>query len=137
MIDSKLRTPHLDIPEPSKANPPPPPSPQSPRNRSTPPPSPPKQNTNYYNPPSPPRENTSNNFNPDGVGHNLHDSFAILGFSLEDGATERQVRRRYMEMARKYHPDKNKPEETGRNHHEATIFFQLLNNAQSHLRDWL
>jgi hypothetical protein len=138
MINSKLRTPHLDIPEPSKANPPqPPPPPQSPRNRSTPPPSPPKQNTNYYNPPSPPRENTSNNFNPDGVEHNHHDSFAILGFSLEDGATERQVRRRYMEMARKYHPDKNKPEETGRNHDEATIFFQLLNNAQSHLRDWL
>jgi len=40
-----------------------------------------------------------------------------------------------MEMVRKYHPDKNNPEESGRNHDEAITFFQLLNNAQSYLRE--
>ena len=42
-----------------------------------------------------------------------------------------------MELARKYHPDKNNPEESGQNYEEATEYFQLLNNAQRHLRDWL
>ena len=74
---------------------------------------------------------------PAGIGRNLSDSLAILGFSLEDNVTERHIRRRYMEMARKYHPDKNNPEETGRNHEEATQYFQLLNNAQAYLRDRL
>ena len=135
------------IPEPQRANPHSPPPPSSPRSTSSPPPTPPRnrQHNNRYSPPSPPtnnprsppRANAYSNYNPEGVGHNLHDSFAILGFTLEDGVTERQVRRRYMEMARIHHPDKNDPTKTGRNHDEATQFFQLLNNAQSYLRDWL
>ena len=146
LIDSRLRFPHRNIPEPSNPNEDPP-YPQSPPRNST-PPSPPRQSNRNSNrppspcsqniPPSPPRNNDeSRNYNPEGVGHNLQDSFAILGYTIEDGATERQVRRRYIELARKYHPDKNNPEESGRNHQEATEFFQLLNNAQQHLRDWL
>jgi len=67
----------------------------------------------------------------------MHDSLGILGLSLHDEITERHVRRRYMQMARKYHPDKNNPEESGRNHVEATHFFQLLNNAHAYLREIL
>jgi len=60
-----------------------------------------------------------------------------IGLTIEDEISERHIRRRYMEMARKFHPDKNNPEETGRNHDEATHFFQLLNNAHTYLREIL
>ena len=149
MIDSKLRFPHLDIPEPNRADPPPPFPPRNdtppPNEHSTPPrrrqrnqrrnhpPTPPNQNPA----PSPPRNRNTRDYDPGGVGQNLADSFAILGFSLEDNVSERQVRRRHIEMARKYPPDKNNPAESGRNQEEATVFFQLLNNAQSHLCNWL
>ena len=146
LIESRLKSPHIEHNEPAPS----PPSPPS----STPPPSPPRtstsspphrnqrnsrrQNTPPPNPPpSPPQNNTSRDYDPDGIGHNLCDSLDILGFSLEDNVTERHIRRRYMQMARKYHPDKNIPEETGRNQEEATRYFQLLNNAQAYLRDRL
>ena len=64
-----------------------------------------------------------------GVGTNLSDSLGILGFTLSDNVSERQVRRRYIELARKYHPDKNEPAESGRNKNEATIYFQLISNT--------
>ena len=149
MIDSKLQFPHIKIPEPNKARSTPPSSP--PRHSSCPPnenntPPRERQNRQRNRPltppnqtpePSPSRNQGPRDYDPEGVGQNLYDSFAILGFSLEDNATERQIRRRYIEMARKYHPDKNNPSESGRNHEEATKYFQLLNNAQSHLRNWL
>ena len=103
--DSRLCFPHRNIPEPSNPNEDPP-NLQSPPRNST-PPSPPRQSNHNHNrppipcsqiiPPSPPRNNDeSRNYNPEGVGHNLQDPFAILGYTIEDGATERQVRRRYM-----------------------------------------
>ena len=58
----------------------------------------------------------------------------ILRFTLSNNVSERQVRRRYIELARKYHPDKNVPAESGQNKEEATIYFQLINNAQQYLR---
>ena len=45
-----------------------------------------------------------------GVGVNLKDSLGILGFSMNEIVTESQVRRRYMELARKFHPDKMIPQ---------------------------
>ena len=35
-----------------------------------------------------------------------------------------------MEMAKRYHPEKKRPNETGHNWEKATEFFQLLNNTQ-------
>ena len=72
--------------------------------------------------PSPPRRNNneSRDYNPNGIGRNLRDSLVILGFALKDNITERHVRRRFMEMSRRYHPEKNIPAETGRNTEEAT-----------------
>jgi hypothetical protein len=142
LIDSRLRCPHRNIPEPTNLNEPPPnptddsipPTPPR-RSNQRPPPSPRPQNPL----PSPPRNNRNRNYDPNGVSHNLKDSFAILGYSLEEGypATERKIRRRYIELARKFHPDKNNPSESGRNHEEATQYFQLLNNAQVYLPDWI
>ena len=146
MIDSKLRFPHRKIPEPTNTTPPlrpnaAPPQPPTPpqrrhnnnrEHRRDLPPSPPPNN-----PPSPPRNGNSRNYNPEGVGHNMFDSLAILGFTIQYDITERHIRRRYMKMVRKYHPDKNKPEETGRNREDATQFFQLLNNAQAYLQEIL
>ena len=148
LIDSKLRYPHRDIPEPSRSSAPrsPPPRDSSSSRPATPPPASPPQRgrrrENYRTPPpreqpSTPPSTRSRSYDPDGIGRNLRDSLAILGFSLGDNVSEMQIRRRYMQMARKYHPDKNKPEETGRNQEEATQFFQLLNNAQAYLRDRL
>ena len=127
MIESKLRSPHLDLPDASPPNPPSPP-------RNTPPQRSQRQRQQNKNlPPSPPRNNAK--YNPEGVGTNLRDSLGVLGFNLSNNVSERQVRRRYMDLARKYHPDKNVPAESGRNKEEATIYFQLINNAQQFLRN--
>ena len=77
---------------------------------------------------------SSQQYDPEGVGANLKDSLGILGFSMNEIVTESQVRRRYMELARKFHPDKNNPSTSGRNREEATTYFQLINNAQQYLR---
>ena len=62
-------------------------------------------------------------------------SLGIIGFNLSNNVSERQVRRKYMELARKYHPDKNVPAKSGRDKEEATIYFQLINNSQQYLRN--
>ena len=130
MIEIKLRSPHLDLPDPSLPNPPIPPRntplPQrSQRQR--------QRQKNENLPPSPLRNNAE--YNSEGVGTNLRDSLGILGFNLNEIVTERQVRRRYIELARKYHPDKNVPAKSGRNKEEATNYFQLINNAQQYLQN--
>ena len=62
----------------------------------------------------------------------MRDFLAILGLTMS--ATERDIRRKYMQMARTCHPDKNDPAVTGRNNEEATHFFQLLGSAYRFLR---
>ena len=62
----------------------------------------------------------------------MRDSLAILGLTMS--ATERDIRRKYMQMARTCHPDKNDPAVTGCNNEEATHFFQLLGSAYRFLR---
>ena len=139
MIDSKLRFPHRKIPEPTQNTD----KPHTHTQDNQPPRTPPRRNNNNNRerrrnpPPSPPRNGSSQNYDPEGVGRNIYDSLAILGLTLQDDITERHIRRKYMELARKYHPDKNNPEESGRNHEEATQFFQLLNNAHTYLRETL
>ena len=77
---------------------------------------------------------SSQQYDPEGVGVNLKDSLGILGFSMNEIVTENKVRRRYMELARKFHSDKNNPTTSGRNREEATTYFYLINNDQQYLR---
>ena len=144
LIDSKLRTPHLDIPEPRRSQPQQPPPPRTPPPRRnprrstrppspqspppTPPPSPPQANI----PPSPPPTQSNGNYNPEGVGRNINDSLGCLG--LGRGASEREVRVKFIQLSRIYHPDKHDPEVTGLSHQQAKEKFQEFNNAHAYLR---
>jgi curved DNA-binding protein CbpA len=67
----------------------------------------------------------------------LYDSFKILGLGL--GASEKEVKLAYRELARLYHPDKWEQARhiTGTTLEETTAHFQMLNNIQSHLRQVL
>jgi DnaJ-class molecular chaperone len=67
----------------------------------------------------------------------LYDSFKIVGLGL--GASEREVKLAYHDLARLYHPDKWEEARhiTGMMLEETTVHFQMLNNAQSHLRQVL
>ena len=60
-------------------------------------------------------------------------SLKILGLGL--GASEMEIKVYYRQLARKYHPDKNDHATTGLTMAEASTFFQLLNNANEHLKE--
>jgi curved DNA-binding protein CbpA len=61
-------------------------------------------------------------------------SHALKLLSLGLGASEMEVKIRYKQLARQYHPDKNNQEVTGLTMTEALDFFKLLNNANMFLR---
>ena len=69
-----------------------------------------------------------------GLGTNIVDSMAFLGFNVGFNSKERDVIITYRKLARKYHLDKNDPLLTGLNNDQATAFFQTLNNAFSYVR---
>lgn len=61
----------------------------------------------------------------------MRDSLACLG--LNRGATEREVRVRFRQLSRVYHPDRHRAEETGMTDQQAKEKFQEMNNAHSYL----
>jgi hypothetical protein len=68
----------------------------------------------------------------DKVGQIMSHVLKLLGLGL--GASEMEVKIRYRQLAREYHPDKNNQEVTGLTTTEASDFFKLLNNANMFLR---
>jgi hypothetical protein len=115
------------------------------------PPTPPRPRRNERNnsqnadPPSPPRRrvppprrestnaNAERDYIAENVGFSLYDSLKVLGLGL--GASETEVKVSYRAMSRRFHPDKHDSSETGMSDAEATEFFQLINNANSFLRE--
>ena len=63
------------------------------------------------------------------------DSLACLELTMQ--ASVREVKVRFRQLSRKYHPDKHNPEETGLTHQQATEKFQEINNAHTYLRQVL
>ncbi len=88
-------------------------------------------------PTEPPPQQNERGYIPENVGHAIYDSLKILGLGF--GAFERDVKMAYRNLARIYHPDKWEESHhlTGMSLAETTMHFQLLNNAQSHLRQVL
>ena len=68
----------------------------------------------------------------DKVGQSMSHALKLLGLGL--GASEMEVKIRYRQLAREYHPNKNNQEVTGLTTTEALDFFKLLNNANMFLR---
>ena len=87
--------------------------------------------------PPPPPSSGGRDYIPERVGHDMDDSLKILGLGL--GASEREVKLAYRRLACIYHPDKweQSQQNTGLTLLETTAHFQLLNNAQSFLRQHL
>jgi curved DNA-binding protein CbpA len=50
-------------------------------------------------------------------------------------ATEREIRVKFRQLSRVYHPDKHRSEETGVSDEEAVRMFQEFNNAYSYLME--
>jgi hypothetical protein len=133
LIDSKLRKPHLNTPEPRRREQ------QNNQQRSNPPPPPRNEQSNH--PPTPPRRRNAppsprnQNYNPNGVGRSTRDSLACIG--LQRGATEREIRVKFRQLSRIYHPDRHKSDETGLTDQQAKEKFQEINNAYSYLCETL
>ena len=72
-------------------------------------------------------------YDPDMVGHSLHDSFKVLDLGI--GASEMEVKVQFRKLSRIYHPDKHNSSQTGMANADATAFFQLINNAYSYLKE--
>ncbi len=68
----------------------------------------------------------------DKMGRSMSYALKLLGLGLS--ASEIEVKIRYRQLAREYHPDKNNQEVTGLTLTEASDFFKLLNNANMFLR---
>ena len=51
-------------------------------------------------------------------------------FNFESCATSREIKIKFRQLSRIYHPDKHDPSKTGMANAEAQNFFQKINNAQ-------
>jgi curved DNA-binding protein CbpA len=67
------------------------------------------------------------------VGRSMSHSLKILGLGL--GASKTEIKVHYIQLARKYHQDKNDFTATGLTAEKATEFFKLLNNANDYLKE--
>ena len=116
-----------------------------PRNKSPPSPSPTRDHNRLSpTPPPPPPHSedlsrTSGNgsyenyeFLVNRVGHTRRDSLGIL--NLPRTSTEREIKIRYRQLARTYHPDKYNSTTNKMSKSEAQEHFKLLNNAYKFLR---
>ena len=63
----------------------------------------------------------------------MYDSFKVLGLGL--GASEAELKKKYRELSRLYHPDKHDTTKTGITDEEAEDFCKLINNAYGYLRE--
>jgi len=79
------------------------------------------------------RQQQERPYDPEMVGRSMYDSFKVLGLGL--GASEAEVKQKYRELSRLYHPDKHDTAKTGMTDEEAEEFCKLINNAYSHLRE--
>ena len=79
------------------------------------------------------RQQQERPYDPEMVGRSMYDSFKVLGLGL--GASEAEVKQKYRELSRLYHPDKHDATKTGMTDEEAEEFCKLINNAYSHLRE--
>jgi DnaJ-domain-containing protein 1 len=68
----------------------------------------------------------------DKVGRSMSHALKLLGLRL--GASAIEVKVRYRQLAREYHPDKNNQEVTGLTTTEASDLFKPLNNANMFLQ---
>ena len=102
---AKLKNPNLDIPEPPSQNP------NENNNQDSPPPSPPRQ-----------RRRRNNTTPPNPQNNEILEAYQIL--ELERNVTGREVKIKFRQLSRIYHPDKHQPEKTGMSNDEAKEFFQ-------------
>ena len=103
---AKLKNPGLDIPEPE-------PQPQSSNNTS-----------NQEMPPSPPRQRRRWNNTPPSAKSNSEILEVFQTLNLESCATSREVKIKFRQLSRIYHPDKHDSGKTGISNTEALEFFQ-------------
>ena len=70
------------------------------------------------------------------MGHTRRDSLGIMNLSI--AATEREIKVQYVQLARKYHPDKydapSNEVSTEMTRLEAQQHFQMISNAYEYLR---
>lgn len=79
------------------------------------------------------RQQQERPYDPEMVGRSMYDSFKVLGLGL--GASEAELKKKYRELSRLYHPDKHDSNKTGMTDEEAENFCKLINNANAHLRE--
>ena len=115
---AKLKNPNMDIPEPPSQNP------NENNNQDSPPPSPPRQ-----------RRRRNNTTPPNPQNNEILEAYQIL--ELERNVTGREVKIKFRQLSRIYHPDKHQPEKTGMSNDEAKELFQKFNNAQEILIEHL
>ena len=109
----KLKRPGVDIPSPT----------------------PETNNTSNNPPPSPPPRQQRRQHGRNRATGPLREAFSVLG--SEPNATEREIRVKFRQLSRMYHPDKHQQSQTGMTNEEATEFFQRANNAQENLLTYL
>ena len=78
--------------------------------------------------PSPPRRS----YNIDDVGKTRKESLGIL--NIIGNASEREVKKNHMKIAKIYHPYKHRPDSIGMSLNQAEEYFKLVNNAYEFLR---
>jgi len=67
------------------------------------------------------------------VGRSIYDSFKVLDLGL--GASEAELKKRYRELSRLYHPDKHDSTKTGMTDEEAENFCKSGRNLFNYIKN--